>query len=414
MNNHTNRKESGQSLVIIALGIIAFVAILALVVDGANAYAARRQAQNAADAGALAGAEYMCKNHDQAGAITQAEDYAINKNGAASADVKASLSAGTVVVTATVDRPTFFAGVLGFLNVTPRAVAAAECRPPIGMGVLPIAWSCRENTGSLPGEDCVQKIYPECSNNPYDKNCTYIIMDSKKSEDDVECAANVPDPKNPGKCIPLKSDIDGGKIACDTNADCIDELITGGARSWLDLDGGGNGASDLWGVMCGDISIPPIIPHTWEPSKNGVSTSVFDKGGACVLGKDNILPVFNEICKGIPNIFNNPETNDYCTYGPLDDLSLAKSFTNYHIITFSEFHVTCYQTNKKNAEAEAGYQWIDKNHQVCNGHQWAVDIGGIADKDKTIEGYFIKLDLGGYGGPGSLFDAGTFTVVLTK
>ncbi len=59
MNVHKLKREDGQSLVIVALGMVAFIAILALVIDGGNAYAAKRQAQNAADAGALAGAQYM-------------------------------------------------------------------------------------------------------------------------------------------------------------------------------------------------------------------------------------------------------------------------------------------------------------------------------------------------------------------
>ena len=69
MNTHKYNSERGQSLVLVVLGFLAFIAILALVLDGGNAYAAKRQAQNAADAGALAGATFMCKNNDEAGGI---------------------------------------------------------------------------------------------------------------------------------------------------------------------------------------------------------------------------------------------------------------------------------------------------------------------------------------------------------
>ena len=62
MNIRKHSSEKGQSLVMVALLFMAFAAILALVLDGGNAYAARRQAQNAADAGALAGATYMCEH----------------------------------------------------------------------------------------------------------------------------------------------------------------------------------------------------------------------------------------------------------------------------------------------------------------------------------------------------------------
>jgi Flp pilus assembly protein TadG len=98
--------EKGQTLVVFVLGFFAFVALLALVLDGGNAYAAKRQAQNAADAGALAGATYMCKYKDEDGGRNTAEDYAV-KNGAVDPpQVYVSLSSGTVEVTATVQRDT--------------------------------------------------------------------------------------------------------------------------------------------------------------------------------------------------------------------------------------------------------------------------------------------------------------------
>ncbi|MFH2039527.1 MAG: pilus assembly protein TadG-related protein [Chloroflexota bacterium] len=52
----SNKQQKGQALVLIALGIVALVAITALAIDGGNAFSERRQAQNAADTAALAGA----------------------------------------------------------------------------------------------------------------------------------------------------------------------------------------------------------------------------------------------------------------------------------------------------------------------------------------------------------------------
>ncbi|HXF70347.1 MAG TPA: pilus assembly protein TadG-related protein [Thermoflexus sp.] len=49
------RDRSGQSLVLVALMLPALIGLAALAIDGNNAYAQRRRAQNAADAGALAG-----------------------------------------------------------------------------------------------------------------------------------------------------------------------------------------------------------------------------------------------------------------------------------------------------------------------------------------------------------------------
>ena len=103
MNSKRNIRERGQTLVLVVLGFLAFVAVLALVLDGGNAYAAKRQAQNAADAGALAGAQYMClhMNDDPMSSpipcslprnmpvLNDADDFA---------DVVADSSAATVVV----------------------------------------------------------------------------------------------------------------------------------------------------------------------------------------------------------------------------------------------------------------------------------------------------------------------------
>ncbi len=52
----TRRSERGQLLIIFVFSIIGLVAITGLAIDGGNLYANRRQAQNAADAAALAGA----------------------------------------------------------------------------------------------------------------------------------------------------------------------------------------------------------------------------------------------------------------------------------------------------------------------------------------------------------------------
>lgn len=53
--------EKGQVLVLLVLAIVALVGFLALAVDGGNMYSARRTAQNAADASALAGAAQVAK-----------------------------------------------------------------------------------------------------------------------------------------------------------------------------------------------------------------------------------------------------------------------------------------------------------------------------------------------------------------
>jgi hypothetical protein len=134
-----------------------------------------------------------------------------------------------------------------------------------------------------------------------------------------------------------------------------------------------------------------------------------------VVGKDVILPVFNNVCNKAPNIYVNPEPNApaQCSYGPDDDRTIVGPSFNFHVITFASFHVTCIQTGKNKVTAQTGYVFNNPKKN-CNGHQAAVNVGSIDDNDKTIEGYFKETNLGGYGGPGSWFDTGTFTVILVR
>ncbi len=55
------KHEEGQSLILIALLLVALIAFAGLLLDGGRVYAARRQSQNAADAAAFVGAERLAK-----------------------------------------------------------------------------------------------------------------------------------------------------------------------------------------------------------------------------------------------------------------------------------------------------------------------------------------------------------------
>jgi Flp pilus assembly protein TadG len=435
----------GQTLVLVVLGILVFVGILALVLDGGNAYAARRAAQNAADAGALAGAQYLCSHRTETGvigaAISKAQEYAnLNDPDVSAVDVTIDEPNVTVNVNATVTKDTFFAGLIGFDTVSPRAEAAAACMAP-DVSTLPVAWSCRENVAGQ--VTCTENLGPCRPGDRYytpgdsadGKKCTYLIMDSVKTKK----GSCVEDPENPGYCqndlicagqtgtppsctpdFDLNDDgvNEENVIDCDLDNDCIDDLAAGGSRSWLDLDGApAGGAADLKAWIRGE-PVDPIEPHTWLAGESGVATSIFSTAVNYILGKDVILPVFNKNCNGYPVIdYVNPETLDYCNAGSGDHMELIDgvgpgTFT-FHVISFSAFHVTCIQTGKNKADWEAGYQIPSTPpHKTCYGHDWAVAAGSIDENDKTIEGYFIRKILGGYGDPGDFYDTGTFTVGL--
>jgi hypothetical protein len=196
--------------------------------------------------------------------------------------------------------------------------------------------------------------------------------------------------------------------------DCTDELMTGGARSWLDLNGNpGGGANELKDWISGAEDPPVIQVHTWLPEQAAVTTSVFHTAAQYLVGEDVILPVYNKVCNGYPTV-DDPETLDQCNAGSIDIQDpITGSTFNYHIISFSAFHVTCVQTGKNKVTAEANY-FINPKDKNCYGHDSAVAAKSIDDNDKSIEGYFIRKNLGGFGGLGDWFDTGTFTVVLVR
>jgi len=137
--------KRGQVLVMVALALLALLAVVALAVDIGNVYQKRRDMQNAADAGALAGAWEICfgETGTEAAAIATAEDYAINRNGADGAVVTVSTPV-TVTVLATKTVETYFAGIIGFDEIHVDADATAICgKAAAAGGIWPVAFDVR-------------------------------------------------------------------------------------------------------------------------------------------------------------------------------------------------------------------------------------------------------------------------------
>lgn len=76
LRNDSEASERGQFLVIVAAGMIVFVALVGLVIDGGYAWGRQRDTQNAADAAALAGATVMAER--LAGAEPERTDANVN------------------------------------------------------------------------------------------------------------------------------------------------------------------------------------------------------------------------------------------------------------------------------------------------------------------------------------------------
>jgi hypothetical protein len=138
MKAQRNNQE-GQALVQVALALIALLAFLALAVDVGNVYSRRRQMQNAADAGALAGAWEICFG-DPAMAEATAMDYAMNRNEAMTATVTFP-SEWVVNVQTGETSDLFFAGIIGWPTMDVGAVAEAACGAARNLcGIWPITF----------------------------------------------------------------------------------------------------------------------------------------------------------------------------------------------------------------------------------------------------------------------------------
>ena len=240
MNTMRKKMEKGQSLVLITALLFAFFAILALVLDGGFLYYMRRNAQNAADAGALAGADDLCQFKNTSKAKGVAESFALD-NGVSTAVASVTWvdPGGYVEVNTTIEYQSFFARLLNLDRVDPPAYAKAGCAPPEGVGVMPVAWSCKAPIGGgQPPDECnILYMDDKTLGLPKDGQCKwgedpmYIIADSDTIGDDIVCD----NPEGP---------IGEGGVDCDLDDDGVNDvdLLGGGDRSWLDLNGGGGGA----------------------------------------------------------------------------------------------------------------------------------------------------------------------------
>jgi hypothetical protein len=372
-------------------------------------YSQRRQAQLAADAGALAGARARCDPKVTQTPADAANTYVTNNH----AEMKSfTLGPGEMEVTVetSITFDTFFLHILGRPQLTAEAIAAAKCEAGGGAAVLPVAWSCKppdiftgteglEPTCELDfGINEVCEYPDDPDSEEWDK--FYIVIDSDDLGESMYCAEhwyNLDWGPNPeGFNCSMCEDTEAGDVEyeychseypkCDVNCDGTTdvEILSESSFGWLDLDGNGSDANELsdWCLGEGD---PYVEIHHWYAGKSGVAVSVFDTVGDHLIGKTAVVPVFDHFCHGVPGY-----DNDECEWHP-DETETATdtvvlsggTFDDYfHVIGFANYLITC---------VEAG------SHKDCKFH----DLLGLPPNVKTIEGCFIQgvdPDITGYGG----------------
>lgn len=191
-----NGQEDGQTLVYVALAMVALLAFVALAVDGGHVYAERRRMQNAADAAALAGAYEIC--FGSAGrVVSTATEYAVDRNGAQSATVTQP-TAYQVNVVANETTNTFFAGVIGLNTVDISADAAAACGAATSAcGLWPIGFDAGR--------------WDELSQTPC--GTPFFVWNGDNDNQQPDCTL----------------------YQCDVNGDGVNDLVGLEGRTWLDF-----------------------------------------------------------------------------------------------------------------------------------------------------------------------------------
>ena len=422
--------EKGQTIVLIVVMLFGLLALSALVVDGGNAYLSRRQAQTAADAGALAGVQEKCMN----GKIDDEVDETIHKYVEAQNDAVLEQwyidpDTDYLVVEVSREHRNFFAQIFGKPSTRVEAKAAAGCLSPgIGTGVLPIAWACHKPTLEQQqwsnSEECVYKsiTYSELQSLLHGPNLNgtsgeVVVQENTYTAPYNFMASYLPELYILMSSEDLPADLNGvcqsqgGYMDCDINNDGKDDFQGSGDTSWIDLNGYGGPVEDEWITegFDGKLAI-----HMWFPSQQGVSASTYlgpmeDKRAA---GEIALVPVFNAICNGHPTNINGYVPVPGCVDAAHLDLggpqlpleedevnTTAASPIYYHIAGFAAFLITC----------------VDQPSVAnCPGHDAAVAAGIFPQQTKTVEGYFIEgvpMDLGS-GNAG--VDLGVYVLSLTE
>jgi len=129
-------RQQGQIIVVFALGLVAMIAMVGLVLDGGAAFAHRRDEQGASDLAALAGANAFVVNYDQPGTRTSAAIAAARTSaaqngythgaGGVTVDVTVNTSSGaTVMVDISAPHENTFASIVGMNTWTISTTATA-------------------------------------------------------------------------------------------------------------------------------------------------------------------------------------------------------------------------------------------------------------------------------------------------
>lgn len=353
MKEESVKMESrqGQVLVLVALALLGLIAIVALAVDIGSVYQKRREMQNAADAGALAGAREICFGDPgtEASARAAAQDYAINRNDADGAIVTINAPV-TVTVMATKTVETYFAGIIGFDEIAVDADATAICGKAGGAGgIWPVAFDVRR------WEDAEINEQIECGK-------TVVIWEGNRATCDTHDCCNVLDKQ--GNLI---SEVN---IACDEDGQPLSYPLDN--QAWVDFSVGISGADPCDSGGCG--AAEAIYRIDGEDNKGAICESFIE----------------------FPDCFANPSGEKAAAWKAAEDAAgrivtiplydPCKSGTAGGEVTdpdgCPEGAVVCTMTTSPGDNCTNERYWIDK--LAC------VQVGVEIDDEWTAIGYFFE------------------------
>jgi hypothetical protein len=291
----TGPRRYGQTLVQVAMLMMVFFAFMAIAIDVGHIFNERRRMQNAADAGALAGAWEICFG-DPALAEVTAREYATDRNHAQVADV--SVAGGTVTVYAREATDLYVARILGIPTADINAVAVAACGPANRLcGIWPISFHL--NRWIELGDDCYDPGPPGSTGVPF-----YVFNDRRFEEDD-DCYYR----DSYGNCHTICEACICNKIPPDDEA----YVVGPGHRGWLlfpqpsppfpdELSCAGNCGSNqvrCWidsGSYSGEVEIPQTGEEFCLPGQPGVAENVRIEIKRDHIGETPNVLIWNDEC----------------------------------------------------------------------------------------------------------------------
>lgn len=307
-HNHGRQRShggAGQIIAVFALGLVAMIAMVALVIEGGNLFAQQRIAQNGSDAAANAGALVIAEG--MAGAVRDgshvnaAIQQAIAENGLQTADAEYTDDFGTPIGQPVVDSGAIPAGARGVRVGGNRAVEPTFARV-IGFNQLTASADATAVAGAL-SATCVADE-DGCTLLPITFPVKVFQCDGSGTlvEGGAWIGAPPPEAGSEGywKLVPAE-DLPGGTFP-DGNPDtmailplCKGSGESTGAFGWLDLTPDiPNLAGEIEGPL--DFSVP--VPD-WFQAQTGNPNSVEDEIEA-YLHQPVLIPLHNGACREDP------------------------------------------------------------------------------------------------------------------